>query len=625
LKKPLNINVLFNNDEKLFFMPLKFLFSLSLFLSILCFTTNLYADWINLSGAENSHNIAEIYIEEGGVRMQLEVYVGDLETFEPLIPDDLLTQRTADRPDLKTRERLFANQVLQVIADGKRLPVLFKLVEPRMRIDRPSPFAGKINPYTRQPIPGPPQDKRVLYAELVYPFNEQPQTIRFVPPVDENGMPLASIGFLCNHAGVTVVDYRLMSPESTLHLDWDDPWYSEFDNKALKRKVGTGMRTFLYIEPYEVRNEILVRVKDMMTWLDFDLRGDAFIEEDEFNRVREQIGQFFIGRENVIIDGQRLKPILDQTAFVESSMLRSRFIETPERVRLNSAMVGVIITYLTDGLPQEVETRWDLFSDRVQKVTARMTDPAGPFPYDLEPTDNVLKWTNYLKTYIIPTVEKINVAEQHQGVPVPMGSVACLALIIPVGWRVLRRKKDGGSVKALLGMVGLLVVGALVLIPAFQVPVGSNARASQFTSEDGQVVLDSLLKNVYRAFDFRDEEDVYDKLSTCVSGDLLANLYLEQRKSLVVEQAGGAQAKVEQVAIEDVVVSESTKHTGALDLKVQWTALGQVGHWGHIHTRQNRYDAIVTIKPVDGAWKIIELELLEEQRIDPFAVSNPKA
>jgi hypothetical protein len=326
----------------------------------------------------------------------------------------------------------------------------------------------------------------------------------------------------------------------------------------------------------------------------------------------------------VVIDGQRLKPILDRTSFVESSILRSRFIDTPERVRLNSAMVGVIITYLTDGIPQQVTTEWDLFSERIQKVTARMTDPAGPFPYDLEPGDNVLTWNNYLKTYTIPTVEKIDVAEQHQGVPVPMGSVACLALIIPVGWSVLRRKKDGGSVKPLLGTVGLLVVGALVLIPAFQVSVGGNARASQFSAEDGQVVLDSLLKNVYRAFDFRDEEDVYDKLAICVSGDLLADLYLEQRKSLVVEQAGGAQAKVEQVAIEAVVVSESTKHAGALDLKAQWTALGQVGHWGHIHTRQNRYDAIVTIKPVDGAWKIIDLELLEETRIDPFAPSASK-
>jgi hypothetical protein len=600
-------------------MHSRFSFISSLLFVSLCLPSISCADWINLSGAENSRNIAEIFIEEDRVRIQLEVFVDDLMVYEELVPEGFFSQPLPGRPGLEERQKIFAEKVLQVVADGdQRLPVNFDLVEPRLRIERPSPFAGMISPYTRRPIPGPPEDKRVLYAELSYSFEEQPKTLKFIPPLDENGFPQASIGFMCNHAGVTVVDFRALTP-ATLNLDWDDPWYSEFDKKPLRRKMGTGMRTFLYIEPYEVRNEILVRVKDMMTWIDFELQGDDYIEADEFNRVREQIGQFFLARENVTIDGQRLKPILDRTAFVESSMLRSRFIETPERVRLNSAMVGVIITYLTDGLPQEVETRWDLFSDRVQKVTARMTDPAGPFPYDLEPTDNVLKWTNYLKTYTIPTVEKIDVAEQHQGVPVPMGSVACLALIIPVGWRVLRRKKDGGSLKALLGMVGLLVVGALVLIPAFQVPVGGNARASQFSSEDGQVVLDSLLKNVYRAFDFREEEDVYDKLAICVSGDLLADLYLEQRKSLVVEQAGGAQAKVEAIDIEKVVPNESAKHDGALDLKAQWTALGQVGHWGHIHTRQNRYDAIITIKPVDGAWKIIDLELLEERRIDPFA------
>ena len=127
------------------------------------------------------------------------------------------------------------------------------------------------------------------------------------------------------------------------------------------------------------------------------------------------------------------------------------------------------------------------------------------------------------------------------------------------------------------------------------------------------------MKNVYRAFDFRDEEDVYDKLTICISGELLADLYLQQRRSLVVEQAGGAQAKVKEVAIEDVEVSKSTRHDGALALRAQWTALGQVGHWGHIHSRQNRYDAIVTIKPVAGAWKIIDLELLEEKRIDSYA------
>ena len=44
-----------------------------------------------------------------------------------------------------------------------------------------------------------------------------------------------------------------------------------------------------------------------------------------------------------------------------------------------------------------------------------------------------------------------------------------------------------------------------------------------------------------------------------------------------------------------------------------------MGHWGHVHTRKNLYDAIITVKAVDGNWKITELELLEEQRIDPGA------
>ena len=44
------------------------------------------ADWVNLSGAEVAPNIAEIYVEDDGVRVVLEAYVGDLETFADLIP-----------------------------------------------------------------------------------------------------------------------------------------------------------------------------------------------------------------------------------------------------------------------------------------------------------------------------------------------------------------------------------------------------------------------------------------------------------------------------------------------------------------------------------------------------------
>ncbi len=577
-----------------------------------------YADWINLSGAENAPNIAEIHINDDHVKVDLEIFVNDMVSFDQLIPDEFFKGSGIERPPLAERMRRFSNKDLQIIADqGQKLQASLKLVEPRLRKERPSSFAGKINPYTRQPIPGPPEDKRVLYAELVYPFMKKPRSLTIIPPLDEKGLSQVPISFVTYHQGVPIHVFRYLSEPSTVTLDWKDPWYSVFDKKLLKRTLQSGVRTYLYIEPYEVRHEILVRVKDMMAWMDCDLRGDEFIEEDEFNRLRKQVGEFFMERENVLIDGKRLKPILDRTAFVESSIFRSRFIETPERVPINTAMIGVIITYLTDGIPQEVTAQWDLFSERVKKVTAQMTDPAGPFPYDMEPGDNVLKWTNYLKNYTIPTVDNISVADRHKGVPVPLGSLVCVLVLIPLGITIRGRLRNAKPVIFQFIVAGLLAVSTIILTPYFHVSLGSDARASQFHEEDGKAVMHSLLKNVYRAFDFRDEEDVYDKLAVSVNGDLLADVYLQHRKSMVVEQAGGARAKVERIEIREVAVSESAAHEGALDLRSVWTALGKVGHWGHIHTRENLYDAIVTIKVVDGFWKIIDLELLEEKRIDP--------
>jgi len=142
------------------------------------------------------------------------------------------------------------------------------------------------------------------------------------------------------------------------------------------------------------------------------------------------------------------------------------------------------------------------------------------------------------------------------------------------------------------------------------------------TDEDAVAVLNSLLKNIYRSFDFREEEDVYDRLATSVSGDLLAEIYLQNRKSMVVTQAGGARARVKEVKILDVDVTSVDDRPLGLLFHARWTAMGTVGHWGHIHMRKNQYEANISVEPVGGAWKITDLELLEEKRIDSYA--NPK-
>lgn len=575
-------------------------------------------DWVNLTGAENAPNILEIHVEEDHVKIKLEVFVRDLAIFEELIPEQMLPEVIPGRPGPEDRMRHFAENTFQILNNnGEKLSAHLDLVEPRLRVVRPSRYGGKINPYTRRLIPGPPEDNRVLYAELIYPFIGKPRSLTFIPPLDPRGFPTASIGFVCYHLDVPVVDFRNLTQQNTLNLDWKDPWYSEFTKKALRRSLQDGMRTFLYIEPYEIRHETLVRVKDMMTWIDFELRGDKFIEEDEFNPVRKKIADFFMNRENVLIDGAKQKPILDRAAFVESSMLSSRFIEIPERVPLNTAMVGVVITYLTNGIPDEVETEWDLFSDRVQSVTGGMTDPAGPFPYTLTSDDNVLHWKNYLKKYTIPTVQHVGVSDSHRGYHVSLLSLGCLAALVPLCIVVYRRKAILKPFRAHLLLIGVLILCAVVLSPFSLIPIGNNARAAMISGEDSRAITLSLLENIYRAFDFRGEEDVYDRLAVSVSGDLLTDIYLQSKKSMVIEQAGGAQAKVKGVEVLEADVKQSGSNQQAIAVRTKWTAIGQVGHWGHVHIRQNVYDAILTLAVRDGSWKLMDMELIEEKRVDP--------
>ena len=591
---------------------------------VVFFQTNLpaVADWINFSGAENAPNIAEIRINKDHIRIELEIYVADLVTFERLIPDTYFKGVNIHRPPLSDRLEQFSIKDFRIVDEkGRHLQAQLQLAEPRFRKVRSSPYAGKINPYTRQLIAGPPKDKRVLYVELIYPFEEKPGSLTFVPPLDDKtGASKVSLGFITFHEQVMVNDFRYLAEPSTLNLDWNDPWYSAYGSKALKRWQRGGVMSFLYVESFEVRHEILARVKDLAAWMDLGLRGAEFIEADENEALKHKVGQFLLKNDKVLIDGKQLKPILDRTAFVKYSRTGSTFLAQPEQLPINTAMVGVIITYLTEGIPQQVTSQWDLWSDRIQKLPANAIDPAGPFPSYLTPEDNVLIWTNFLKTYQLPTVIKIKVDESLTTLKIPLASVLCLLAIMPLGWQIAKRRKSVRSIGLHIGAAVLLITIGLVLYPFFKVAIAKPAfLAPQMTDKDAAAVLNSLLKNIYRSFDFRNEEDVYDRLSTSVSGDLLSDIYLQNRQSLVVAQAGGARARVKNVDILAVDVETLDTNPLGLMFQAQWTALGTVGHWGHIHTRQNQYHAKIEVEPVDASWKITHLELLEEKRIDPYA------
>jgi hypothetical protein len=139
---------------------------------------------------------------------------------------------------------------------------------------------------------------------------------------------------------------------------------------------------------------------------------------------------------------------------------------------------------------------------------------------------------------------------------------------------------------------------------------GSTARISQQAS---QQVVASLLSNAYRIFDFHSDSEIYDALAISVSGDLLRDLYLQIKRSLVMAEQGGASARVNKVALissQRLRVSDSEFQT-----RCRWRVTGTVQHWGHIHTRENEYEALLTVRCSSGEFKIGKMELLNEQQV----------
>jgi hypothetical protein len=140
------------------------------------------------------------------------------------------------------------------------------------------------------------------------------------------------------------------------------------------------------------------------------------------------------------------------------------------------------------------------------------------------------------------------------------------------------------------------------------------ARQGAGTATARAVLAETLLRNVYRGFDYRAESDIYDALAQSVAGGLLTDLYLKIKQGLIVQEQGGAVARVNEVKVTQAGPADGKLKDGFIE-RVTWQVTGTVEHWGHIHTRVNEYTADLGIAPAGGAWKIVSLDVTKQTQV----------
>ena len=556
-----------------------------------------HADAIMRSQAMFAETIAEIYVDNDELVLELEIGMDDIPTFRNLLPNEIYKELGYGDQPLAERLQLFFERDIIFKANGATL-LAGRLSEigPGERQPR-DPVTGELLPV------GEGEATTVIRARIIYEFSQRPDTILFgIGPT----MSGSSIGYVLYHKGIAVNDFRYLTPAQDLQLDWNDPWYTKFSNRSLRRNYFAPMSGFIYVEPYEVRKEIILRPKDLQHWLDLGLDGKTIIPAADQAELKRRVGEFLRAHHKVLIDGQVIEPELARINFLERTLRTSKVIDPPVDLDLNAAILGAIFVYPTvEPLPQQVTMEWDLFNDKIQLVPVSAVDQAGPLPSFLEPDYAILEWQNFLKNPELPTLTELRAPPSETQLMASYLRWILLIITLWLFWRWLARGEGGASRM----QPGVTAISAAVLT-GLSFWLGSAVRLSDEASLE---LVGGVLHNVYRAFDFRDEGQIYDVLDQTVTGDLLTDIYLETRRGLELANQGGARAKVKDIEIIDL--QAVAVNDGAIEADVTWRVAGSVGHWGHVHERKNQYEAQLTIAPVDGVWKLTDMEVLSEERL----------
>jgi hypothetical protein len=322
--------------------------------------------------------------------------------------------------------------------------------------------------------------------------------------------------------------------------------------------------------------------------------------------IKRKVGEFLRGHHPVTIDGETITPELARVNFLERTLKTSRVIDPPIDLDINAAVLGAIFVYPTAGLSQHVTMEWDLFDERIQQVAASAVDPLGPMPALLEPDYPVLEWQNFIKIPVMPTLTDLRSPPSVVARSLLIARWFLAALSVILVWRLVAAVRNHTPLRT--GLAAALILS--VLATATAAWASRDARLSSTATHD---VVAGLLHNIYRAFDYRQEEQIYDVLARSVDGELLTRIYLETRRGLELPNQGGARAKVKEIELTEI--HAEPLDAGGFAAVATWTVNGSVGHWGHVHQRRNQYRAELTIRPLDAAWKLTEIEILQEERL----------
>lgn len=561
-----------------------------------------------------------VFVTRTKAIVRIQLFAEDLMLFQGLEPDDMDVVSAEDlRRGLEQHKAFLLEKVTLRNADGEA-------------------HAGSLTGLTPFEIPaeGIPVSDLMLHSatyEFEFPFAAPPEFLTLQQNIsDENFIFPSDMKLSVHQSGsdLTFTDSLRAGSSVTLRFDWDskplsddatdedwEKWFEKQREETLGITSYSSVYSFIYIEPAEVRHEILIPLATLKTFLAVQHKDPAFLEVDEQPAVRELIQAWLKDANPVTINGTIVAPEFTRIDFYGVNLKDFATQAKSSRVSVASGRAGIILTYRTlDDSVRETTLIWDKFQAQIRKVesvvlTADEKFRKFEFSRFNKPEDNVLTWTcPEDKLPVRVSAVPVEVSPKPT-LTLPLASLGLAA----IGLLLLIAKRSAVTRCAAAG----LLVAAVCCLPVTPFVIAHPWKSpAELSTPQAEDVFRKLQSGTYRALDFGSENRIYESLATTVDGKLLEELYLQLRSSLEIREQGGAVARVRSVEFgpaEQLARKPGSPEWPGFQLRSQWTVSGTVEHWGHVHERRNQFEAVFSIEPRDGHWKITAMDVQNQTQL----------
>lgn len=560
---------------------------------------------------------ADIYVGQKKLTMRLKCFAEDLELLQGVEPYEETGKY--DNTELEEGTQDHAKYLLEKIlimdSQGEALKGTVTNVK-GFEIPEEGIAAGQLMNYTMGYV-------------IEYSYDEAPEFITIEQQMVADGQLLPTeMKVLLKQAGSDTPLVKMMKPEmpETFQFDWEnipqgsddvevwDAWLDEQREKNLGIESYSSVYNFFYITRREVRQEVLIPIASLSTFIDIESKDGRFLEIEEQDALKAKIEVLFSEANPVTIDDKKRKPQFDRIDFYGLDIRDFAMQAERRKVSMANGRVGVIMSYVSGGTPTNVSVTWDMFNSIVRSVDTIVfeLDDIRRTQFSKFLENNTYTWSNAEPDFSKP----IETVPAHFDLPV-WESFPWLSLLLFAGaiYSFVTGRLDHSNEQRYM-IAGGLTAAALMAFPFISVDLYAPwSRRMRIESEKADNVFTVLHKNLFRAFEFSDESSVYDGLAQSVDGKLLRELYLQLNDSLRIKEQGGAVANITAVNLIDGELRKNEKYFSTVEpgfvYRCKWDLVGTIEHWGHIHERTNHYDATFDVQAIDNEWKITSMKLEE--------------